>query len=165
METHYSIPTWKIQRSLAGHRPRTDESDITDHTQTSQVKDFSAFLFMGRCKSLGSLKSFLYLGPMSCAFHTLSSSGLPVGNGYIQADGCHVTQVFSFLDALEGWNPWRRWHPCSLRWQEILCFSVLKHLKTKFEEFGGFLLFSEHLCFLAICLASKANRAIISTIT
>ena len=27
--------------------------------QTSQVKEFSAFLCMGRCKSLGSLKSFL----------------------------------------------------------------------------------------------------------
>ena len=28
-------------------------------SQISQVKEFSTFLFMGRCKSLGSLKSFL----------------------------------------------------------------------------------------------------------
>ena len=30
-----------------------------DKSQTSQVNDFSAFLFMGRCESLGLLKSFL----------------------------------------------------------------------------------------------------------
>ena len=39
--------------------------------QLSQVKEFSAFLYMGICKSLVSLKSFLsyaphYLGPVSC---------------------------------------------------------------------------------------------------
>ena len=89
MATHSSITAWKISRTEEpGRLQSTNESDITEHTQTSQVKEFSAFLFTGRCKSLGSLKSFLYLGPVSCAFHTLSSSGLPVGNGYIQADGC-----------------------------------------------------------------------------
>ena len=31
--------------------------------QTSQVKEFSAFLCMGRCKSLGLLKSFLWYAP------------------------------------------------------------------------------------------------------
>ena len=39
----------------------------------SQVKEFSNFLCMGRCKSLGSMKSFLWyhlrsLGPVSCVF-------------------------------------------------------------------------------------------------
>ena len=32
---------------------------LTKENQTSQVKEFSAFLCMGRCKSLDSLKSFL----------------------------------------------------------------------------------------------------------
>ena len=42
----------------------------------SQVKEFSNFLCMGRCKSLGSMKSFLWhylrsLGPVSCVFLSL----------------------------------------------------------------------------------------------
>ena len=32
---------------------------LIKENQTSQVKEFSAFLYMGRCKSLGSLKLFL----------------------------------------------------------------------------------------------------------
>ena len=49
--------------------------------QISQVKEFSSFLCMGRCKSLGSLKSlFLYAFHLSWAsilyfFHILSSHG------------------------------------------------------------------------------------------
>ena len=101
MATHSSITAWKISRTEEpGRLQSTNESDITEHTQTSQVKEFSAFLFTGRCKSLGSLKSFLYLGPVSCAFHTLSFSGLPSGNGYIQADGCRCLRSSS-------WVPWR----------------------------------------------------------
>ena len=42
----------------------------------SQVKEFSNFLCMGRCKSLGSMKSFLWhylrsLGPVTCVFLSL----------------------------------------------------------------------------------------------
>ena len=42
----------------------------------SQVKEFRNFLCMGRCKSLGSMKSFLWhylrsLGPVSCVFLSL----------------------------------------------------------------------------------------------
>ena len=33
---------------------------LIKENQTSQVKEFSAFLYMGRCKSLGSLKLFLW---------------------------------------------------------------------------------------------------------
>ena len=36
---------------------------LTKENQTSQVKEFSAFLCMGRCKSLDSLKSFLWYAP------------------------------------------------------------------------------------------------------
>ena len=36
---------------------------LIKENQTSQVKEFSAFLYMGRCKSLGSLKSLLGYAP------------------------------------------------------------------------------------------------------
>ena len=48
---------------------------LIKENQTSQVNEFSTFLYMGRCKSLGSLKSFFdthlhYLGPVSVfVFH------------------------------------------------------------------------------------------------
>ena len=73
---------------------------LIKENQISQVKEFSAFLCMGRCKSLGSLKSFLwYASQLSGAYILVSTSwvfsGLTVGSG------------------------------CSLlasRWQVILCF-------------------------------------------
>ena len=36
---------------------------LIKENQTSQVNEFSTFLYMGRCKSLGSLKSFLWYAP------------------------------------------------------------------------------------------------------
>ena len=59
---------------------------LIKENQISQVKEFSAFVCMVRCKSLDSLKSFFsydlsYLGPVSCVFHILSSSMLTVGSG------------------------------------------------------------------------------------
>ena len=58
----------------------------TKENQISQVKEFSTFLCMGRCKSLSSLKSILctrpsYLGPVSCVSTSWVSSGLTIGNG------------------------------------------------------------------------------------
>ena len=58
---------------------------LIKENQISQVKEFSGFLCMGRCKSLGSLKSFFdmhlsYLGPVFSVFHIQVSSGLLVGN-------------------------------------------------------------------------------------
>ena len=51
----------------------SEHQKITVNDQTPQVNEFSTFLHMGRCKSLGSLKSFFdmhltYLGPVSCFF-------------------------------------------------------------------------------------------------
>ena len=64
--------------------------------QLPQVKEFSTFLYMGRCKSLGSLKSLLFIyisamwGQCPAVFHILSSSGLPVGSGSsLMAAGSH----------------------------------------------------------------------------
>ena len=105
---------------------------LIKENQISRVKEFSVFL----CKSLGSLKSFLwyardarlwvhwnhcfdmhlsYLGPVSCIFTSWVSSGLTTGSG------CSLMaarwQVFfsdlSFLRAhqltLEGCNRWWLW--------------------------------------------------------
>ena len=55
--------------------------------QISQVKEFSILLYMERCKSLGSLKSFPFIyisaiwGQYPAVFHILSSSGLPIESG------------------------------------------------------------------------------------
>ena len=53
---------------------------------TSQVKEYSAFLCMGRCKSLGSLNHSFdmhlsYLGAVSCIFISWVSWGLTIGSG------------------------------------------------------------------------------------
>ena len=104
---------------------------ITEN-QTSQIKEFSSLLSMGRCKRLGSLKSFLWYAPQLsgasflCFSHpeSLLSSGLTIGIG------CSLKaarwQVFSFLSSLRAqwltledcYHCWL-WHPCLLIWQEI----------------------------------------------
>ena len=55
---------------------------LIKENQISQVKQFSAFLYMGRCKNLGSLKSFVsytsqvpYPGQYLVCVHVLSSLG------------------------------------------------------------------------------------------
>ena len=65
---------------------------LIKESQMSQVKEFSAFLCMRRCKSLGSLKPFLWyasqlLGPVACVF----TSWAPLGTHcreWLQSDGC-----------------------------------------------------------------------------
>ena len=48
--------------------------------QISQVKEFSAFLCMGRCKSLGLLKSFLWYVPQLSGARILCFSGFTFGS-------------------------------------------------------------------------------------
>ena len=57
---------------------------LIKESETSRVEEFSPFLYIGRCKSLGSLKSFFamrlrYLGPVSCACSSSSPQGAPSG--------------------------------------------------------------------------------------
>ena len=58
---------------------------LIKENQISQVKEFSVFLCMGRCKSLGSYQiadmHLSYLGPVSCVFTSWLSSGLTIGSG------------------------------------------------------------------------------------
>ena len=72
--------------------------------QISQLKDCSALLCMGRCKSLGSLESFLsYASQLSGAsilhFHILSYSELTVGSG-CSLMAARLQVFFSFVSAL-----------------------------------------------------------------
>ena len=57
---------------------------LLKESQISQVKKFSAFLCMGRCKSLGCLHSFLsYASQLSVAsILCFSHPELTLGNGY-----------------------------------------------------------------------------------
>ena len=93
--------------------------------QIPQVNEFSTFLCMGRCKSLGSLKSFL-----SCAPQLSGASVLRFHTWVPQCSPWGVAAVWSVPDNgysfpswvllglrnshLEGWH-WRwLWHACSL---------------------------------------------------
>ena len=66
------------------HRPGSGNIQRLLIIKENQVKEFSASLCMARCKSLGSLKSFLCcaphsLGPESCALPAWVPSGLTIG--------------------------------------------------------------------------------------
>ena len=100
--------------------------------QISQVKEFSAFVCMVRCKSLDSLKSFFsydlsFLGTVSCVFHILSSSMLTVGSGWsLVAARSHRYSFwvpFGLRNLhLEIWNSWLLSNSCLLIWLEVFHF-------------------------------------------
>ena len=65
---------------------------LIKENQISQVKEFGTCLYMGRCKSLGSLKSFLsYASQLSGAyilcFHILSFFGAHSHREWLPSDG------------------------------------------------------------------------------
>ena len=102
---------------------------LIKENQISQVKEFSTFLYMGRCRSLGSLKSFLWYAPQLSearilCFHILSS--------------LKAHQLM-----LEGYNHWWLWHPYLLTWQEIPHFSLeSREIKARFGR-------QQQRCYLA----------------
>ena len=111
---------------------------IIKENQIFQAKEFRTFVCMGRCKSLDSLRSFLWyaprlLGPVSYIFHILSSSESPLESGYYLMA---TTWFFSFLGALKGWNRWQLWHPCLLIWQEIFQFALARSWWRGLKECG-----------------------------
>ena len=96
---------------------------LIKENQISQIKEFSTFLCMGRCKSLGSLKSFPWSAPLLSGagvlcFHILSFLGAHPRE-WLQSDGCWMAGVLSFLSSLRahqlpvsgGYNCWWLWHP------------------------------------------------------
>ena len=79
----------RIYRRFCTHtHTQTNQVLLIKEKQTSQVNEYSPFLYLVRCKSLGSLKSFCkYLGPISCFLHLESPQGAPsmgVGEGWLQ---------------------------------------------------------------------------------
>ena len=107
---------------------------LIEENKISQVKKFSTLLCTGRCKSLGSLKSFLWYasqlpGASILCFHILSSSGLTVGSGCsLMADRWQIL-FFLIYFRFSGSHRWAvitdDWHPCLLIWWEIFLFSNL----------------------------------------
>ena len=80
------------------------KSIFVNENQISQIKGLSTFLYMERCKSLCSLKSFLpYASQLSGASITHLYSVLTIGSGCnLKAARSQVSS--SFLVALEGWD-------------------------------------------------------------
>ena len=75
------------------------------------VKEFSTFLCIGRCKSLGSLKSFLSYASKLSGANLLCVS--------------HPESLRAFLrDGLQPHGYWLRWHSSLLIWEEIFQFLV-----------------------------------------
>ena len=63
--------------------------------QISQVKEFSTFLYMGRCKSLGSVKLFFtYASQLSGASMLHPEFLRAQSRGWLQSDGCQITGAF-----------------------------------------------------------------------
>ena len=93
---------------------------LIKENQISQVKEFSSFPCMVRCKSLGSLKII----PSICisaiwsqypVFSHLSSLGAH-HREWLQSNGCQITGMLLLRVALEGSKCWWLWHRCLLIW-------------------------------------------------
>ena len=115
---------------------------LIKENQIFQVKEFSTFLCMGRCKSLGLLKSFLLYAPQHLG---LVSKVYTHWASFPQGSLWEVAIVWWLLDSryspvqahwltLEGCSCWLLWHPCLLIWQEIFHFSCpLSEKKELFD--------------------------------
>ena len=73
---------------------------LIKENQISQIKEFSTFLCMGRCKSLGSLKSFPWSAPL------LSGAGVLCFLGALHPGDCNATAMAATPFAY--W--YGRWH-------------------------------------------------------
>ena len=73
---------------MGGHTVRQQKMTANHKKQTSQMNDFSAFLCVGRGKSLGVLKSFLWCAsslsrPSILFFSILNSAQVHFGEGRV----------------------------------------------------------------------------------
>ena len=96
---------------------------LTKENQIAQVKEFSSSLWMGRCKSLGSQKSFLWCAPQLSGasilwLHMLSFLGAH-HREWQQSDSCWWKVCFSFRSflrahrlTLEGCSCWETVTSC-----------------------------------------------------
>ena len=74
---------------------------LIKENQISPVKEFSAFLYMGRCQSLGSLKPFLWQAPQLCGANIacfLIPRKLRADLWeWLQSDSCQMPGILCFL--------------------------------------------------------------------
>ena len=114
---------------------------LIKENQTSQVKEFSAFLCMGRCQSLGSLKSSLWFAPQlpGAAFlHPGSLQGTEFGAASV-AESLAVCSLFvSILSPLRG----HCWGSC-----HVMAWWLQNHLFTDMA-----VTFFIHKVFIIPCL-------------
>ena len=99
----------------------------------SHVKEFSAVLCMGRCKSPGSLKAFLCCVPgLSGASFLILSFLRPHCGAWLQSDGA-TWQVFlpawapSGLTSSRDCSPWWLWHPLFTDTAGSIPLNIKKH--------------------------------------
>ena len=113
---------------------------------------------MGKCKSLGSVKSFLWYVPQLSGasflrFHILSFLRVHHGE-WLQPDGCQMADILSILSSLRaqqltihgGCNCWWLWHPCLLVWQEIFRFSDRPLFSFPTQTLGQLSLMKKRVC-------------------
>jgi len=107
---------------------------LIKENQISQVKEFSAFLYMRRYKSLGSgnhsfAMHLSYLGPVSCVFLFWVSPGLTIGNGCSLTAARWQEFFLSWVPTVLNGSRWRAAITsdcdivCLLTWQETFYFS------------------------------------------
>ena len=121
----------------------------------ASAKEFSTFLCMGRCKSLGSLKSFLSYASKLSGARILCVS---------HPESLRATH----RDGLQPRGYWLLWHSCLLIWEEIFQFLEIKipqttwhgqkekkQKKLKFRVLSHLRGFSQLLSRHRICLQSK----------
>ena len=118
----------------------------------ASAKEFSTFLCMGRCKSLGSLKSFLSYASKLSGARILCVS---------HPESLRATH----RDGLQPRGYWLRWHSCLLIWEEIFQFLEIKipqttwhgqkEKKLKFRVLSHLRGFSQLLSRYRICLQCR----------
>ena len=101
--------------------------------QIPQVKEFNAFLYVGWCRSLGSLKSFSWYAPQvsgasPCLVTSWDSSRLTIGSGFSLMAATWQVFFLSWVSFGFTSSCWRAANTddilCLLIWQEIFHFSV-----------------------------------------
>ena len=108
---------------------------LIKENQTSQIKEFRAFLSIGRCKSLGSLKSFLWYTPLLSGgqyphFFKLSAPAVGDCSSWLLY-GRHPVSILNSLRAhlQSSCNVMAWWlqHPLLLSWKATF-FSLIKSI-------------------------------------
>ena len=113
---------------------------LIKENQILQVKEFSAFLCMRRCKSLGSLKSFLWHASQPSGASILTHPEFPQGSPaavWWLLDGRYSFQPWVSLARLtwEGCICWWLWHPLFIDMAENISFLKYPSLGQECDQY------------------------------